>query len=113
MWRVSSLFNPARSRLLSVNTWVHSAARQRDTIAFQKTNQSAFRLSQAKTNKVPMPLILAQPPSNKPPAELTQCNNKCKYGDSDSYIVFLAVCSGTLMGNAILFCFALGYVYIY
>ena len=43
MWRISSLYNPSRSRLLSINTWVHSAAKERNASAFQKTQRLAYR----------------------------------------------------------------------
>ena len=43
MWRVSSLYNPARNRLMSANTWAYSAARQRDVIAFQKNNRALVK----------------------------------------------------------------------
>ncbi len=63
MWRISSLYNPARSRLLSINTWTHNNYKQRNAYlephrlvlldeACRKTKQETKQETNHETNQV-------------------------------------------------------------
>ncbi len=78
MWRISSLHNPARNRQLSINTWVHSAVKQRDVSAYQKTQLLAYRHTQPKAHQFfVIPDNLPKSPAEPIPESTTEPLPKC------------------------------------
>ena len=70
MWRISSLYNPARNRQLSVNTWVHAATKERNVAAYQKTQRLAYYGNNAKPKAKQLLLVSPDNTLSESPADL-------------------------------------------